>query len=179
MLGSKRRVRQARSGQLGEAEVEDLYVTIAGDEEILRFQIAMDDVPLVRGGEPASDLRRVIERLARRYRTLPNPRAQRFAFEQLRNDVVESAFVADVVDGQDVRMVEHAGRARFLLETAQRIGVGRKIARQNFDRDVALQARVLRAIHLAHAARADGHENFVRTEQRARGKHGSESCHGM
>ena len=76
-------------------------------------------------------------------------------------------------------MVEHAGRARFLLEPAQRVGVGGEIAREHFDGHVALQARVLRAVHLAHAARADGHENFVRTEQRARSKHGRESCHGM
>jgi hypothetical protein len=36
--------------------------------------------------------------------------------------------------------------------------------REHFDRDVTAEAAVARAIHLAHAARAEGRENFVGTE---------------
>ena len=173
------RIRQPRRGQFGQAEVEDFYVAIAGDEKVLRLEIAMNDVALVRGGQSAGDLGGVIERLPRRHGALPDARAQRLALQQFGDDVVEPAFVADIVDGQDVRMVEHARGARFLLEAPQSVRVGGEIAGEDLDGHVALQARVLRAVHLAHAARADGHENFVRTEQRARGKHGLESCHGM
>src|ERR1019366_1673591 len=83
-----------------------------------------------------------------------------------------------VVDGQDVGMVEHPGRSRFLLEPPQRLDIPGEIAREDFDRDVAAEAGILRSVHLAHSARADGREDLVRTEHRARSKHGRESCHG-
>ena len=37
----------------------------------------------------------------------------------------------------------------------------RKMRRQNFDGDDAVQARVAGAVHLAHPARANGGEDFV------------------
>jgi len=75
-------------------------------------------------------------------------------------------------------MIEHPGRPRFLLEPPQRVGIVGEVARQHFHGDVAAQARILRAVHLAHAARTDGREDLVRTEHPARSKHGRESCHG-
>src|SRR5438552_3181686 len=39
---------------------------------------------------------------------------------------------------------------------------------KHFDRDVTLEARIARAIDLAHPARAERRQYFVRTEPRAR-----------
>jgi hypothetical protein len=51
--------------------------------------------------------------------------------------------------------MQRGGRStRFLLETAQAIGIGSQRLRQHLDRDFAVQPRVMRAIHLAHAASA-------------------------
>ena len=58
---------------------------------------------------------------------------------------------------------EHFG---FALKTRQAIGIVRESGRQNLDGDVTLQACVTRAIHLAHAARAEHRVDFVRTETR-------------
>ena len=63
--------------------------------------------------------------------------------------------VLDAVDRADVRMIERREHARFALEARQPIGVGDEGRRQDLDRDVAPQLRVARAIHLAHAARAE------------------------
>ena len=52
-------------------------------------------------------------------------------------------------------MIERGGGARLLLETPQAVRVGGKRCRQNLDGDVAVQARVARAIDLAHAAGAE------------------------
>ena len=105
--------------QLGEAEVEDLHPAVAGDEDVLGLQVAVDDALVVRGGEAAGDLDGVVDGLARRQRRGADARAQRLAFEQLRDDVGRAVVAADVVDGEDVRMIERAGRACFLLEPAQ------------------------------------------------------------
>ena len=66
-------------------------------------------------------------------------------------------------------MAQRGGRACFLLEAVQSIGVGRERRRQHFDRDVAPETRVARAIHLAHAARAERGEDFIRAEAHAGG----------
>ena len=55
-------------------------------------------------------------------------------------------------------MVQRGDRARFALEA-----LGELLGR-NLDGDVAAQARVVRAVHLAHAARADLGQDLVRAE---------------
>ena len=52
---------------------------------------------------------------------------------------------------------------RLALETFPR-SVRRKRLRQHFNGDVAIQPRVAGAIHLAHAALADGGKDFIGTE---------------
>ena len=70
----------------------------------------------------------------------------------------------DVVDGRDVGMIQNAGRPRLLLEAPQAIRVGGKRRRQDFDRDVAPESRVLGPIDLPHPSRAEGGQDFVRAE---------------
>lgn len=54
--------RPGSSGKLGKAEIQDLDPTLGRDPEILRFQIAMDDVFLMGRGQPLRYLDSVIER---------------------------------------------------------------------------------------------------------------------
>ena len=49
------------------------------------------------------------------YESLP----QSFTFEQFRNDVRISFRDADVIHNENVGMIEHAGRAGFLLKAAE------------------------------------------------------------
>ena len=42
-----------------------------------------------------------------------------------------------------------------------RLGIGRKMRRQDLDRDGAIQARVTRPVHFPHAARAQRRLNFI------------------
>ena len=53
-------------------------------------------------------------------------------------------------------MIQARDRARFLLEATEAFRVGGDVRRQDLDRDVAPEPRVVRAIHLAHAAGAEG-----------------------
>ena len=45
---------------------------------------------------------------------------------------------------------------RLALEARERIRIGAQMRRQDFDRDIAIQLRVARAIDLAHATRTEG-----------------------
>ena len=125
----------------------------------------MNDPFVVRGAESTRDLTRILERLARR---AGRPRAGDWrsdvAFEHLRDDERRAVVRADVVDGEDVRVVELAGRARFLLESSQPAAIGCVRVEDQFDRDVASEAWIARAIHLAHAAGAEPADDLIGTD---------------
>ena len=63
-------------------------------------------------------------------------------------------------------MVQRRGRAGFLLESMEAIGVGRKRRRQHFDGDVATEPCVARLVDLAHAAGAEGSDDSDAAEVR-------------
>jgi len=64
-------------------------------------------------------------------------------------------------------MIQRGEDFRFALKPRKPIGVGRERRRQNLHHDLAFQLRIGRAVHLAHAAGADGGDDFVRAEARA------------
>ena len=64
-------------------------------------------------------------------------------------------------------MIERGEDFGFALEAREAVGIVRERVGQDLDRDVALQPRVARAIHLAHAAGAEQRVDFVRAEASA------------
>ena len=97
---------------------------------------------VMRGGQRASELRAVFYRPATRESAAAKTVAQRLALKQLRDHVRDAVLRADVVN-------RHGG---FLLESPESILIRGKQSRQNFDRDLQVQARIARAVHLAHSA---------------------------
>jgi hypothetical protein len=72
--------------------------------------------------------------------------------------------LANIEDGENIRVIQRSRGAGFLLEATQTIGVGGKTDGQNLDGDVASEPRIARAIDFAHAARSDGGKDLVRSE---------------
>ena len=70
----------------------------------------------------------------------------------------------EAVDRGDVGMIQRRQHFRFALKTGEPFGIVRERFRQNFDGYVAPELGVVRLIHFAHSARADGAEDFVRAE---------------
>ena len=67
-------------------------------------------------------------------------------------------------------VIERGEDFGFALKARQPVGVGRERCGQDLHRDLALQSGVRRAIHLAHAARAERREDVVGAEARATGQ---------
>jgi len=153
---------------LRQPEVEDLHAAVFGDEEILGFQVPVDYAFLVRGGEAVSDLDGILGRLASGQGTCRQSRAERLAFEQLRDDVRRSLVRADVKERDDVGMIQRGGRTGLLLEAAEAIGVVGEDGRENLDGDLATQSRVPRAVHLTHPAGTEWAQNLVGAKTKAR-----------
>ena len=81
--------------------------------------------------------------------------------------------VAHVVQRADVGMIELRDRAGLAVEALAELRIGGERVRENLDRDRAIEARVARLVDLAHAAGAEGGEDFVRAEASA-----GLQCHG-
>jgi len=158
---ARRRRRVAR-----QAEVEDLHAAVAHEEEVLRLQITMDDVLLVRSRQAVRDLRRDVERLPERQGPALQALAQRFPLQHFSDDEDLALVEPGVVHRENVRMRERGDGLRLTLETRAPIRIARKPDGQDLDGDITLQSRIARAIHLAHTTGADGRDDLVGTDAR-------------
>jgi hypothetical protein len=71
------------------------------------------------------------------------------------------------VNGADVRMIERRENLCLAMEARKSIRIARESRRQNFQRDVAIELRITCAIHITHAACANGDDDFIRSEASA------------
>ena len=115
----------------------------------------MRDALPVRLVERVGDLDRDLQRLVERQRPFLEARGQRLAVEMRHDQVVRAIDAADVVDAADVGMVQGRDGASLALEAGPHIGIASDVARQDLDRDRAIEPRVAGPVDLAHAARAD------------------------
>ncbi len=123
---------------------------------------------LGRGGNGTRSRSRTVRLRAR---PTSQPVRQRLPLEILHDEEVGAGFVADIIEGADVRMIERRDRPCFTVEPlAERRVQGGGIG-DHLDRDDAIEAGVAGAVDLAHAAGADRRLNLVRSEPTARWFH--------
>ena len=70
----------------------------------------------------------------------------------------------DFKDGEDVRVIQARGGARFLQKTTATVGVRDRFRRQHFERHRAVQLFVQRQVDSAHAARAERFQDSVMSD---------------
>src|SRR5205823_12743302 len=99
-----------------EAEVSELRVTVPRHQNVFGLDVAVDDSRLMRSGQTVSDADEQIDDLAPVARFSVSPLAQRAAVDPLGDDVRAAFELADVVNGEDMRVIERRGRLRFELK---------------------------------------------------------------
>src|SRR4051794_11097744 len=124
----------------------------------------MHDPFLMRRGQSLGELPGVIDGATHRQRTCREHFAQRLPFQQLADDVDLAVVLSELVNRQQIRIIGAPGGARPLLEARQPLGIGNEIRRQNFDRHVAAEARVARAVNLAHPSGTEQRGDLARSE---------------
>ena len=132
----------------------------------------MDDSRSVRLGEPIGDLRRHAQHTADRHERERRQLAQRLAFDELHRDEGDISLPPDLVNRHDVRMVQRRGRAGLLLEPGDPVPIQGQGLRQNLDRHVAAELRILRPVYLSHPTRTQGRQDLEAAEASAGGE-----CH--
>ena len=150
--GDARRLRGARGER--DAEVGDHRLALV-DEDVLRLDVAMDDVARVRVVERRRDLPRDGDGVVDREIALAvEPVAERLALEE-GHDVEQLAVgVARVEQRDDVRMAEPRGDLDLAQEALGPDGVG-ELGLEELDGDLATVAQVVGEIDGRHPAAAD------------------------
>ena len=158
--------------RLGQTEIEHLDEPVGADLDVGRFQVAVDDAAVVRRFERLGDLAGDVERLVERQGAHIDPQGQRRPIDQLHDQRRRVGGILQPDDVGDVRVIQRGQDPRFATESGETFAVPGDIGAQHLDGDIALQLAVAGAVDLAHAAGAEGRENRVRAEARARRK-----CH--
>ena len=89
------------------------------------------------------------------------------ALDQLEDEVCQALLVPEVEDLQDVGVLQAGHRACLLLEALAVTGVVREEVREDLDRDVAVEAGVISAVHAGHPAAPDPLDDAVRAQRHA------------
>src|SRR5262245_15282722 len=168
--------------QPGQAPVEDLDDRVGralpGDaggglvvarrrdqEQVGRFDIAVDQAHRVRVLEPRGDLANVVARLADRQRAGQlHHLAQVGALDKLHGEVVRVADAVGVEGADDVRVRQPRHRLELALELAHRIRLGTQVLTQHLERDRAISAGVPGLVDLADPSLAETVEDTIRTD---------------
>jgi hypothetical protein len=128
----------------------------------------MDDSRLVRRFERVGDLPGDRKRLVDRDRAACHDIGKRLALDQLHDERAHGAWFLHAVDLRDVRMVERREHLRLALEAREPFGIVCEQIRQDFEGDVAIEARIARAIDLPHAPGAEAVRHLTGAEPGAR-----------
>jgi hypothetical protein len=101
-----------------QAEVGDQRATALGDQHVVRFEIAVNQPRLMRGGQPAPGVEEEADDLPPTPSSREEPLAERLSLHQIHGDEDAVAVRSDVVDGDHVRMRQ----TRHCLRLAQHAG---------------------------------------------------------
>src|SRR5262245_8422204 len=112
-----------RLRQLRQAKIKNLHAAVAGQENVLWFEIPVDDAFRVSRRQTLHDLLSKLDSFAFRDLSSLEPPAQRLPFKQLGDEIWGMVLFPDGIDRQHVWMVQHAGGLRFLRETAQAVWI--------------------------------------------------------
>ena len=116
----------------------------------------MCDTTTMRLVECVCDLRAVLQDLIERDGAFFKAPGKRFTFYAFHHQVIDSILLTDVEQHTDVRMIQAGDGFCFALKALLANGICGKVSRKNFDRNGAVEARIARAIHLAHSASTKG-----------------------
>ena len=146
----------------GDAEISDLDHVVVCNHDVLRLNIPVDDAVGMRVLQRLADLRGVVQRLCgAEYTVLRHALLECFALNELHDDILRLAAVADIVNRDDIRLREHGDRVRLRLEAVFQFGVRRHLIAQDLDGDIAVQLVAHGLVNDRHAAAADDLQDLV------------------
>ena len=124
----------------------------------------MHDAFAVRDRQPFGDLACDAHGIPEGQRAVVQGLTERAALHPFHGDPRDAVGFADVVDRDDRGVIQRGGGPSFLLEASARRRVAYQPRRDDFQRDIASQARIVAPIHLSHTPGAEQRLDGVRSE---------------
>ena len=139
---------------LGQAEVGDMGLAVAIDQDVVGLQVAMQDAALMGMVHGAGDRRHQPGRGAEVLPEAGQLILEAAAVDQLHAEEVLALVLADLVDRHDVRVVEVGRRLGLLAKPLDGVVV-EPVRQDHLQRDRAVEADLPGAVDDAHAAVGD------------------------
>jgi hypothetical protein len=153
--------------QLGDAEVRQGSVARHVEQDVRRFEIAVDDAAPVRIIQRGGDLPGQLDHAVRRKPPAAQQVIEAAAFHQAHDQVAVRIDAPKIVHGDDVRMLQPGGQLRFVLKTGHEFGFFGQVGRENFHGDFAPDVHLVGAVNGRHTTLADQFEQLVSVERRS------------
>ena len=100
-----------------QTEVGKLRVSVLRDQDVFRLDVAVQDAGRMRGSDGISHACQQLDEVTPAPRLLRGRRRERAAIDELGDEVLMTLELADLVNGQDLRMVQRRGEARLAQQT--------------------------------------------------------------
>ncbi len=168
-------LRQVRGFDVGNPEIGNLHRAVRQQEDVRRFDVAVDDALTMRIPERVEDLPHDphdigdLEALVRLEALL-----ELATLHELHRDVPDAVVLAEVVDGDNVWVIEPARRLRFAAEAGDHgrgIFAGKLFGADGLERDDALDRRIVALVDDAHRPAPDLAPDLVFADA-------AQICHG-
>jgi hypothetical protein len=130
----------------------------------------MDDAAVVGRFESRRDLAGDRQGLVDGQRTIEKTIGEGRPFNKFQNERLDTVRFFESVNSRNVRMIERRKHLGFALQACDALGISREAFEHDLDGDRALQFRIARAVHLAHAASTERVNDLVRADSRPCGK---------
>ena len=153
--------RPGRPRHFGQAEIKNLGVTAIGNEDVRRFDIAMDNPFAVRGLKRVGHFNCEREQALLFHGSAFNQVLQCLARKTFHHDEQMSIVLADLVDGANVGMIQGRSSASFPAKALQSLWILRGVIRKKFECDEAAEQRVFCLVHDSHATTAEQFDDPV------------------
>jgi len=139
----------------GEPEVADLRLGVEIEQDVRRFDVAVDDSIFVGVGESPTDAGNEAHGFHGIDGDAVGGVMDRLARHELHDEVEHSADLAKVIHADEIGMIEAGHGLGFRLEASSEGCIRTELGRQDFNRHRAIQRPLGRAIDGPHAAGGD------------------------
>ena len=144
----------------GDAKIGDLHPAVFVEKKILRFDVAVDNAPVVGELQRVTQRRHDGQSFLRREFSRAQKLAKIRAVHKFHEQKIKSARLSEVVNGDNVGMVQGRQRLRLAREAFGEFPVAHALRRQEFERDEAVQRPLPRLVNHPHAAAPETFENL-------------------
>ena len=121
-------------------------------------------------GEPVRNLRGDVQELTKRKGLFHQKGAQRLSLDQFFDYILLAIGHAEVMHADNIWVVESRDGSSLPLESIATVISSRTIFTKDFDGNVAMQPRIVRAVYLSHATNAKRGPDLIRTQAGIRGQ---------